>query len=288
MLHMIFFSLILGLLNGPENTLITIYDKDCGYCQVLLESTYQNDDVSAALSNYNHQLFEASEGETKKWIKEFGITSFPTQIRITKDKDTLLLEGYVNIEQQLRFLEGKINTGKAVNVLSDSADEMKGRVAGQGSELSEIGKKIICIFVKNESFEDFMTKTEKRLNKEGVEYKNIQKYISDVSNDIICESKEIVYMRKKTSLFKYALDTLNYKFIEGLIDHDKNGECNPNIDYAQKETLEDGTEEDLMGFLDKIIDDYNNGGGSNVVHDISALKRVKGWLKSCHERDKDK
>ena len=88
-------------------------------------------------------------------------------------------------------------------------------------------------------------------------------------------------MRKKTSLFKYALDTWNYKFIEDLIDHDKDGKCNPNIDYAQKETLKDGTEEDLMGFLDKIIDDYNNLGGSNAVHDISALKRVKRGIGFC-------
>ena len=197
MLHMIFFSLILGLFHGPENTLITIYDKDCGYCQVLLESTYQNDDVSAALSNYNHQLFEASERESKEMIKEFGITSFPTQIRITKAKDTLLLEGYVNVEQQLRFLEGKTNTGKAVKELSNTAGGIKEKVAGQSSELSEIGKKFICIFVKNESFEDFMTKAEKMVKREGIKFENIQKYISDVSNDIVCENKLSIHMRKK-------------------------------------------------------------------------------------------
>ncbi len=82
---------------------------------------------------------------------------------------------------------------------------------------------------------------------------------------------------------------MNYEFIEGLIDHDKDGKCNPNVDYSQKETLEDGTEEDLMGFLDKIIDAYDKGEkGMRVVHDISALKRLKRWLADCHERDKDR
>lgn len=282
MLHMIFFSLILGLFHGPENTLITIYDKDCGYCQVLLESTYQNDDVSAALSNYNHQLFEASERESKEMIKEFGITSFPTQIRITKAKDTLLLEGYVNVEQQLRFLEGKTNTGKAVKELSNTAGGIKEKMAVQNSGFSERGKVYICSFVKGrESFEDFLKGVKKAAQRDGVKYNNIYKLVSDSSRDIICKNEKAIKMREKSSLFKYALDIGNYKFIEDIVDHDGDGKCNPNIDYAQKETLEDGTEEDLMGFLDKIIDDYNNVGGSNAVHDISALKRVKRGIEFC-------
>ena len=81
-------------------------------------------------------------------IKEFGITSFPTQIRITKAKDTLLLEGYVNVEQQLRFLEGKTNTGKAVKELSNTAGGIKEKVAGQSSELSEIGKNSFAFLLK--------------------------------------------------------------------------------------------------------------------------------------------
>ena len=282
MLQMIFFSLILGLFHGPENTLITIYDKDCGYCQVLLESTYQNDDVSAALSNYNHQLFEASEEESKKMIKEFGITSFPTQIRITKDKDTLMLEGYVNVEQQLRFLEGKTNTGKAVKELSDTADEMKGRGFGQSPILSAGAQSYICSAVgARRPFTQVLERIERVAKKESVKYDDIYKFFSDLSNNIICENTKYTAIREKASLFKFAADVGNYKFIEDIVDHDGDGKCNPNIDYAQKETLKDGTEEDLMGFLDKIIDDYNNGGGSNAVHDISALKRVKRGIEFC-------
>ena len=196
MLHMIFFSLILGLFHGPENTLITIYDKDCGYCQVLLESTYQNDDVSAALSNYNHQLFEASERESKEMIKEFGITSFPTQIRITKAKDTLLLEGYVNVEQQLRFLEGKTNTGKAVNELSDTADGIEGRGFGQGAVLSAGAQSYICSAVRaRRPFTQVLERIERVANKESVKYDDIYKFLSDLSNTIICENTKAIKMR---------------------------------------------------------------------------------------------
>ena len=214
-----FFALFtMGLFDSPETKLITVYDKDCGYCHDLLNDTYKNRDVEDALDNFDHQLFEADEEETKALMKEYGIVGFPTQILITKQKDTLFLEGFVNAKQQMSFLAfggTEVIGGEAVKSLSEVANQMGDSPVNQDSELSEIGKKIICIFVKNESFEDFMTKTEKRLQKEGVKYKNIHKYISDVSNDIICENKLSIHMRKKTSLFKHALDTLNYKFITG-------------------------------------------------------------------------
>ncbi len=246
--------------------------KTVAIAQDLLNDTYQDGDVKEALSNFDHQLVEADTEEAKQLMAKYGITAFPTQIIVSNDDETYTISGFLNEKQQLNFLE------------SPDFVEVASHMGSQDSGLSDTAKKFICVFAKNESFEDFMIKTENMVKREGIKYKNIHKFVSDSSTDIICENKKIIYMRKKPSLFKYALDTLNYEFIEGLIDHDKDGKCNPNVDYSQKEILEDGTEEDLMEFLDKIIDAYNKGEkGMRVGHDISTLKRVRAALDFCLE-----
>ncbi len=88
---------------NAQKKLITIYDKDCGYCQDLLNKTYQDKDVKKLLKNYEHQLVEANTSKGKEFIEKYAIDSYPTQIIISNESASII-EGFMNIAQQLEFL----------------------------------------------------------------------------------------------------------------------------------------------------------------------------------------
>ncbi len=142
--------------------------------------------MSEVLSTYEHQLFEVNTEARKVMMKKYKVTSFPTQIIVSNDKDTYTISGFLNEKQQLNFLE------------SPDFVEVASQMESKDSGLSDTAKKFICIFAKSESFEDFIIKTEKMVKREGIKYKNIHKFVSDSSTDIICENKKSIYIRKKT------------------------------------------------------------------------------------------
>ena len=78
-------------------------------------------------------------------------------------------------------------------------------------------------------------------------------WLSKNRHYVQCKRKSTIRVRETTSLFKYAMDSLNYQFIRDLIiNPDPNEECHPEVDYALVEILPNGEKETLYGFLEKL------------------------------------
>ena len=247
--------------SNEKDELIVVYSKDCNYSKKLINETFENLAIKENLKKYSLKKLEISEA--KSIIEEYKIVEFPTQI-IKKNGKFFLVKGFQNVEQQNKIL---LNPNKYQ----------------KDKNFSERGQAFICSYVKNMAkFEKIVGVVEKIAGKEKIDYTNVYKFISDKSNKIICKNTQHVRLRDKAPLFKFAIETGNYAFVEDLIDHDEDGKCNPNIDYQQKEVLPNGEEEDLLEFLDKLIYNVENN-GFDAAHKKSDLVNIKGLLVRCYK-----
>ncbi|PWG04031.1 thioredoxin domain-containing protein [Polaribacter aquimarinus] len=247
--------------SNEKDELFVVYSKDCNYSKKLINETFENLAIKENLKKYSLKKLEISEA--KSIIEEYKIVEFPTQI-IKKNGKFFLVKGFQNVEQQNKIL---LNPNKYQ----------------KNKPLSFMAQMFICSYVKNLStFEKIISKVKYVAEKEGFKVGNIYKFISDRQNEIICKNTKHVKLRDKAPLFKFAIDTGNYAFVEDLIDHDEDGKCNPNIDYQQKEVLPNGEEEDLLGFLNKLIYNVENN-GFDAAHKKSDLVHIRRLLVRCYK-----
>jgi len=273
-----------------KDKLITIYDKDCGFCQDLLNETYQNELVKDKLNIYEHLLFESKTQKGIEYIKKYNITSYPTQIVITNGK-TIVLKGFLNFEKQIDFLKSPFsfknadsNNTFAVNLIplskkrkSDSLlvipKRHHRRVCGDIHRAFRNAQEPLDAYLK--SLQIIIDRVDLKVKKNdflNFAYKHFAL--------ITCENKDGVKMRKFNTILKYTIDTKNYDFIRNVLFIKENGKnvCNPYIDFTRKEIIE-GEEESLRNFIDKIL----NEEGMSAVYDFATIRSLRDLIIHCEK-----
>ena len=261
-----------------KDKLITIYDKDCGFCKNLLNDTYQNDLVKNGLNIYDHLLFEAETKKGIEYIKQYNITSYPTQI-IIKNGKTTLLKGFLNSEQQLEFLnkpkEFKAKLNWEQNMLSNQQDDFIPK-----KHISYLCRAMDSANASRKNpFEEFMKMLQRLMDKLGLKADDLNKYAFENIDKLVCENEDTIKMRKFNTILKYAIDSKNYDFIRGaIIIKNENGKnvCNPYIDFNRVEII-DGQEETLIQFIDKLLNDER----MSAVHDFGTIRDIKLEVEGC-------
>lgn len=259
-----------------KDKLITIYDKDCGFSQELLNDTYQNDLVKEELSSYEHLIFEADTENGINYISEYNITAFPTQI-IIKGDNIISFEGYYDRKNQLQLLKEPRQFNTTLNAYNFKSIE-------QDSFIPKMVIKYLCTTMDNanesssSSLEAFMTAFQSMLNRMEIKVDDINKYTFENIDKLICQNTSIIQIREFNTLLKYAIDSANYKFIREAIFIKVNGRnvCNPYIDFNRVEII-DGEEETLLQFIDKLL----NKAGMEDFHDFNTIRNIKMRFEGC-------
>ncbi|PRX09723.1 hypothetical protein, partial [Nonlabens ulvanivorans] len=259
-----------------KDKLITIYDKDCGFSQELLNDTYQNDLVKKELSSYEHLIFEADTDNGINYINEFNITAFPTQI-IISDDSIISFAGYYDSKNQLQILKEPKQFNTVLIAYNSELSEQDGFIP-------DMVIKYLCTTMNNanassrSSLEAFMTAFQSMLDKMEIKVDDLNKYTFENIDKLICTNKDTVKMRKTNTILKHAIDTANYKFIREAIFIKVDGKnvCNPYIDFNRVEII-DGEEETLIQFIDKLL----NEDGMDAAHDFNTIRDIENQIQGC-------
>ena len=277
-LTIFFISLTISSLNAQEKlTLVTVYSKDCPHSQELITNTYTNISVSNAMQSYNHIMLEAENEFTKKFMKTFGVTAYPTQIMskiIGNEVKHIKLEGSLSVVEQLNFL-----TQASTSLTTENDDEND-----KPEFIDEKMVKFVCrgISIAKSSAEDsykmMIDTIGKIVKRDKLNVKNIPKYAFDNIDKLICENTDTIKLREHNTVLKHALDTANYDFLRNAIFVKKDGKniCNPYIDFTRVENI-DGEDESLLDFFDKVIDHVD----SRATHDLPTVKDIREDVKAC-------
>lgn len=152
--------------------------------------------------------------------------------------------------------------------------------------------------VVESSWPAFVKKVEKTAKESGVDIgENTHKFISDNIEKFKCINKTSVYIRKEPSIFKFAADMGDFKFIRDamLLKSSRGGFiCNPNIDFTKAEILPSGEKETLLDYVTKMVNDERMD-AMHTMHDLKNLRRDiasctnidrKAWLAKLKKRKK--
>jgi len=82
---------------------ITIYLEGCSHCENLIENTYTDKEVATKLNEFERSMYEYESNEGLLFARTLEINSAPAQIFI-RDKDTILITGYLDKENELKLL----------------------------------------------------------------------------------------------------------------------------------------------------------------------------------------
>ena len=277
---------------NAQTKLITIYDENCEYCQDLLQKTYTDKAVIAKLNDYDRKTYEINSDEAKRYAIDLGITGVPAQIFISKT-DTVVINGFQEMKAQLEILKNPfsyselnpnhnefgIMEGKGISVVNDKDD----LVITKLDMLRICSKMLSAKNSRGSSYEAFLKFFEELLEKKNyTDYKNIEKLAADNLEKLKCKNRSGTKMREYSSLFKYAIDSRDYSFVQGALFVKKGATsiCNENIKcFLTKAELVDGKRETLVQFIDKLLarDEMSS------FYNFEVIKSIKNKIQACIE-----
>lgn len=265
-----------------QDQLITLYHEKSPLRHKLLDEYYQNEAVKKVLARYKHQIVALNSEQGKALLKKYQINTdffFPYAHILDTEQGVLIDQYHVSPQRLLyllnpmhfkasqKALQGQQLKKLSIREISNICSEYEAR-RDQAEDTTEVFRKLILAAMGTEA-----VAADYPLN-----HPLVVAFLNLNLSSLRCTNWGSSPVRKKASIFKYALEKRDYNFILNVL---VKGRCSPNPDTRLKRVWEtvDGKQEDLLGFIEVL----QNHLVWSEDYSTPVVERIKRLLLRCQE-----